>query len=437
MRREFLPVWQRPTPTIPNTGFIWVVLPRHSRGGYYHTGDSQGAFSTGRQALEQQQRLVAEYPEVQEYQAQLANALGDMALVLEVSGQKEAAVGLAKQSVAILEGLDSANAQSGVYRIRLANGYSLLARMFVRALHYQDSIQPSQNALAMFKDALKTDSGNPVARARCANQLVELGRQMKFLGDYDGALPVVEEGLREWEALHREYPSIESYTYGFSLASASIATCFEYSRGDDATSLQHRQKGIELLHELLVVNPSSLMYELQLSYQFFSFGLHHHRKSRYVQAIPLLTEGIQRIEHFLAANPDVADARKLYIELAQLLVLTQHDIGQSEKILETYHRHIAPDEPALRAQALSSNARWLLTKFVVRDPMPEKALELAREAVEVERNPETLETLAMAYDSNGMLQDAVETLETLLRSEISDEMRSELELRLKDLRERL
>jgi Zn-dependent protease with chaperone function len=100
------------------------------------------------------------------------------------------------------------------------------------------------------------------------------------------------------------------------------------------------------------------------------------------------------------------------LERYEALAMIYHEKGEYEGAIEIYEKLIRLD-PA-RATALN-NLAWLLvtaTDESVRDE--ERGLDLAKRAVELEKSPIFLDTLAEAYHVNGRSREAVETIQKAL-----------------------
>ncbi len=107
----------------------------------------------------------------------------------------------------------------------------------------------------------------------------------------------------------------------------------------------------------------------------------------------------------LAENPDNVD-------LYQNLAMVYHRMEKWDKAKETYEKiiQLSPGNgPAL------NNLAWLLVT-APEEPLRDKArgLELAKKAVDANRTPVFLDTLAEAYYVNGHTQEAIETIQEAL-----------------------
>ncbi len=97
------------------------------------------------------------------------------------------------------------------------------------------------------------------------------------------------------------------------------------------------------------------------------------------------------------------------VDLCQNLAMVFHEMKEYEKAIKTYERVINLDPN--HAPALN-NLAWLLVTVPdqgLRDKV--RALDLAKKAVAIERSAVFLDTLAEAYYVNGMISEAVETIE--------------------------
>lgn len=97
------------------------------------------------------------------------------------------------------------------------------------------------------------------------------------------------------------------------------------------------------------------------------------------------------------------------IALHQSLAMLCHEMGKYREAIKVYEKIIDLDP----GQAVSlNNLAWLLVTAPDRDLRDEgRALDLAKRAVALKRSPEFLDTLAEAYYANGLVREALETIE--------------------------
>ncbi len=96
------------------------------------------------------------------------------------------------------------------------------------------------------------------------------------------------------------------------------------------------------------------------------------------------------------------------IMLHENLAMVYHEMGKFGEAIETYERVIVLDHS--RAGALN-NLAWILVTVPeegLRDK--ERALMLAKKAVDLKRSPVFLDTLAEAYYANGLIHEAIKTI---------------------------
>lgn len=96
------------------------------------------------------------------------------------------------------------------------------------------------------------------------------------------------------------------------------------------------------------------------------------------------------------------------ISLLQNLAMVYHNMERHREAIETYEKILLIDDSQ---SVVLNNLAWLLVTAPdkgLRDP--ERALILAKKAVELEMSPIYLDTLAEAYYVNGHIQKAIETI---------------------------
>jgi len=106
------------------------------------------------------------------------------------------------------------------------------------------------------------------------------------------------------------------------------------------------------------------------------------------------------------------------VVLLQNMAMVYHNMERYHEAIETYDRLLLLD--GTKALALN-NLAWILVTAPdrgLRDP--ERALILAKKAVELERSPIFLDTLAEAHYVNGSVQKAVETIKEAISLEADD-----------------
>ncbi len=107
------------------------------------------------------------------------------------------------------------------------------------------------------------------------------------------------------------------------------------------------------------------------------------------------------LEQQLAKEPD-------NIVLYENVAMIYHEMGRLKEAIETYKKVIRLDPS--RAAALN-NLAWIMVTAPDKDLRDRRhALALAKEAVELERSPVFLDTLAEAYYENDMIPEAIDTI---------------------------
>lgn len=100
------------------------------------------------------------------------------------------------------------------------------------------------------------------------------------------------------------------------------------------------------------------------------------------------------------------------IDLYLGLAMMYQQMGKERETIEIYERIIALDPH--RSVALN-NLAWLLATASDKDLRdPDRAIDLARKAVKLERSPGFLDTLAEAYFADGRVEEAIRTIEEAL-----------------------
>ncbi|MBW2064130.1 MAG: M48 family metalloprotease [Deltaproteobacteria bacterium] len=97
------------------------------------------------------------------------------------------------------------------------------------------------------------------------------------------------------------------------------------------------------------------------------------------------------------------------VALYRNLAMIYHQTGKYEEAIEAYEKALALDE---NQPVLLNNLAWLLvTAPDERIRQKERALVLAKKAVRLNRSPVFLDTLAEAYYANGLVEEAIRTID--------------------------
>jgi tetratricopeptide (TPR) repeat protein len=108
-----------------------------------------------------------------------------------------------------------------------------------------------------------------------------------------------------------------------------------------------------------------------------------------------------KIEQHLAKDPNNR-------ELLENLAGVYHEMGKLNEAIKTYEQVISLDPS--RARALNNLAWILVTAPDERLRDRERALTLAKKAVDMNRSPSILDTLAEVYYANGLDEEAIKTI---------------------------
>jgi tetratricopeptide (TPR) repeat protein len=106
------------------------------------------------------------------------------------------------------------------------------------------------------------------------------------------------------------------------------------------------------------------------------------------------------------------------IALLENLAMLYHETGNYKEAIDAYERVLSIND---KEPGTLNNLAWLLVTVPdenLKDP--KRGLELAKKAIELERTPTFLDTLAEAYWVNGDTEKAIDTIKEAISLEKGD-----------------
>ncbi len=271
---------------------------------------------------------------------------------------------------------------------------------------YRRVVDDGSAALAAGGDAREVGQSVAVASNRLCGILLATG-------DGAGALAACDTGLARYQALATADPGRTAYADGIASVRVARANALRVN-GRVEEALSEISASAALFEARLATTPDDARLQQQLATIQIQRGVTQLLLGREVEALSSNARAIQLFDALLAADGANVRAQSLlsFVLLRQGPVLVR--TGRTTDAAASTRRGLAmlraqADRPGASAGALNDYASWLLTcePAALRDPAT--ALRFARRAADVQRQPMTLDTLALAQYHTGDVRRALET----------------------------
>jgi len=277
-------------------------LTRAVRGeGHYRLGSlllrlgrNQEASAEYQQAVAIYDALVADFPEVGEYQSELATYHVNLGGLMQGMGKVAEAEQFLRSGLAMHEALARASPDSAMSRDGLANSHNNLALLLSEAGRYPEAKQHYQQGLEIFTKLIEDfpDSSDYLrGLARCQNNY---GLLMSELGQLSKAEGIYRQALSNYQQLNVETSTSPIFRNELAWSNRNLAILLA-DTGNAKSAIEHYVAAIEILKTLAEDFRAVPEYRLDLAANLDGLavvladeGQTEEAKSRYEQSLAIL-----------------------------------------------------------------------------------------------------------------------------------------------------
>jgi tetratricopeptide (TPR) repeat protein len=278
--------------------------------------EALGLFRRAKELVDQ--RLAVDPQSVRERQ-NLAMVLLNIAEIQRRQGNFDQAIVSAEQVVAIESRLAAEDGDSFESRRSLAAAYSILGRLF--------GAQPGESlqAIAAFQQAIELRAAITRERPELTDQLYHLATELddlashqQTMGQLEPALEHFRQALAIFERLAQLYPGVATYHEGLGMT-YNLMTDVERQRGENAEALAFAQKARVVFEQLITENPHTISYQRDLAKTYNNLGRLLAQVGKPEDALGSFQRAIDRIESL--PRPDPRDSYNLACNAALCIPL--------------------------------------------------------------------------------------------------------------------
>jgi tetratricopeptide (TPR) repeat protein len=310
----------------------------------YLLGRSAEAEKANNQALELEEKLVNEFPQVPEYRHSLAASQNELGLGYRDAGHLDLAEAMFRKAVANWSQLAKEQPPSLDYQLGLARGLNNLA------LAYHETHQDKE-AEATYREAVEVRTRLAREHPGEAKYLNVLATTQKNLGSFYEETRRAKQAEAEYEkaleiatSLNREHPTVPDYQITLAGTHADLANLFGNAYG--AERLQeaeaHFDKAVATQTTLVRNHPLVPRYREDLARYHNNLGLLYHRTGKHKPAETAFLRAVETRTHLAEEQPRIARYQKAVVEsynnLGLLYQQTVHDRMPEEEKANVYQK---------------------------------------------------------------------------------------------------
>jgi eukaryotic-like serine/threonine-protein kinase len=344
-----------------------------------------------RRAAGLMERVVADHPDVPEYQRYLGSVLGGLAIVAYAKGQSEESVKLNAQAAEILEKLritnpsdlkvrrslaitygnkgladgqwgkfedaladfrrssqvleEMTNEQPAVieYQQMLSGQYQNTAWALWQLGRHDESIQMIQKQNALLATLASRHPDRPDLRSMQALALMNTGITLLPEGRVDEALRYYKQSEALFAALVKAHPTEPDYRKLLANIYGAIGYLY-VTTGRPGDAIVESERARDVLDALVKDQPTNLMYRASQASSWMALGSNLAEAGRYVDAIADLNRALQLAEKLAADQPNDPSQRGLIASILYHISVVLRDSGDETGSLVAIQRALSMDE---------------------------------------------------------------------------------------------
>lgn len=432
------------------------------------TGDSQSALASYRKALSLREAIAANDPANPTAQSDLATSYTTLATLQLDTGNEAGAVENARKGLEMRAAVSAANPKNAQEKMNLMIAYRSFFFIVAAAGHLKDGIDSLRQSVKTGEELIAAYPDNVQYRAQLAITLRYYGMQIWFRGDLDAAWDSYRRSqamLEEWVAKnqgsrtaprnltivetdigelllrmgdaagalekHRQLLSRHEETAakdtGNAVARRDVANSHERigdalaALGDTTGALIHYRRQLAISEEIASKDKNNTRFSRDFADAYVKIARQLEASGNHTEALEQASKACEIYDVMLAKEPKALYLRRVssdgFLLLGELLVKTgKTEDGRRRALQGLVIKKELADIPDMIGLYVNEYAWPLLTSEPADLRDADEALRYARIAAERtrEKDPNILNTLALAYHLTGDHARAVETAKKAL-----------------------
>jgi serine/threonine protein kinase/Flp pilus assembly protein TadD len=237
----------------------------------YRLGRKKESAAAFRQALNEFENVVARFPDVPAYQADLAGAHNSLGVLLAGLGKWAEAEEQHLHALAIQEKLVANFPANPDYRQDLAGSQTNLGKLLKSLGKRAEAVGQYRKAVALFERLFADFPADPDYRSGLALSLNGLGELLKSLGKRTEAEEQYRKGLAIREKLAADFPTVPDYRQDLATSHNALGNLLN-ALGESAEAEGQHRKGLAIREKLAADFPTVPDYRQDLARSHTNLG---------------------------------------------------------------------------------------------------------------------------------------------------------------------
>jgi serine/threonine-protein kinase len=270
----------------------------------HETGDIEGAIAAHRRSIELCDALVADHPDMTEFQDLLARAHGSYGMELAALGDQGGAITAVRRTVELYEDLLAAHPNDPKYLGLLSTSLSNLGHQLKTNGDGPGAVDVQRRAVELGKATLAAQPNVPEHLAYLAMSQRNLADALANVGDDRGATESCRQAIERLDSLVASYPNVPHHRFQLANCHGDLARILALG-GDMATAIEQSRECIQLLEDLVSEQPELAEYRSGLATGHNHLGSYFARAGDLGGALREFRCSIELRQALVSAQPEV------------------------------------------------------------------------------------------------------------------------------------
>ena len=261
------------------------------------------ALGTFQQAQKTVELLVSAQPESVSQRLELGLVLQNIAETQKRQGKPDEAIKSIERALTIESQLAADDPQSLETRIALATAHAALGRVFgEQPAELLPAITAYQQAIELHEGVVREHPELAEQSYRLASELSDLSRLQQKNGQTESSVENLHRALPIFERIDQLYPGVFSYQHGLG-TTYNMLSNLERQQGERAEAFAFAQKARELFERLIAENPRNADILRGLTKSFNNLGRLHAQAGDSAEALRSFQRAVDLFESLHALDP--------------------------------------------------------------------------------------------------------------------------------------
>ena len=267
-------------------------------------GQLNEALSTFHRAQQMLELLILAYPESVSQRLDLGLVLQNIAEIQRRQGKPNEAIVSIERALTIESQMAADDAQSLETRIALATAHATLGRVFSeQPAELLPAITAYQQAIELHEGIIREHPELAEQSYQLASELSDLSNLQQRIGQTKSSVENLRRALQIFERIDQLYPGIVSYRHGLG-TTYNMLSNLERQRGERAEALAFAQNARSLFERLVTENPQNAYYRRDLAKSYNNLGRLQAQAGDPSEALRSFQHSVDLLESLHKLNPE-------------------------------------------------------------------------------------------------------------------------------------